>query len=194
VAQLIEYEKQFLILGNMNAMSYKEIFPLFKENQMWYGKHSGAMEFNVSLDSTAKSSYIAENGLRYQKFGNISWFTNMDLKKRHETLILTQRYELDKYPYYDNYEAINVDKVVGIPVDYDGVMGVPLTFMSKYNPEQFEILGMAAGNTRANKFNYNVPHKRHENDRGGCGVVKGVRKYTRIFIRNRHPEKPEGEN
>lgn len=210
VAQLIEYEKQFLILGNMNAITYKEIFPLLKNNEMWLGKHSGGMEFNVSLDSTAKSSYIADDGLRYQKFGNISWFTNMDLRKRHEELILVHKYSPEKYPKYDNYDAIEVSRVVNIPLDYEGVMGVPITFMDKYNPEQFEIIGCSSSvlitgidaKYPSESFMKLVKDGRVRT-KGSPGRAKpcfvdseGFANvgYHRLFIRNRHPEKPEGEN
>ena len=129
VAQLMEYEKKFLIIGNMNAITYKEFFPLLKDNKVWIG-YNAVKEFKQP-DGTMK------------QFGNICWFTNLDIKKRHENLILTEKYTPENYPKYDNYDAIEVSKVADIPKDYDGVMGVPITFLDKYNPEQFEIIGLA---------------------------------------------------
>ena len=127
VAQLIEYEKKFLIIGSLNAITYKEFFPLLKNNKIWLG-YNHVKEF------------LNANGEK-QKFGNVLWYTNLDHDKRHEDLLLYKKYNPEEFPKYDNYDAINVDKVSDIPVDYDGVMGVPITFFDKYNPEQFEILG-----------------------------------------------------
>lgn len=129
VAQLMEYEKEFLIIGNKNSITYKEFFPLLKDNKVWIGYESPA-EFDTPEGITKKI-----NGLS-------RWFTNLDIKKRHEKLILWKNYTPEEFPTYDNYDAINVDKVSDIPCDYDGVMGVPITFLDKYNPEQFEIIGM----------------------------------------------------
>ena len=129
VAQLIEYGKEFLIIGNKNAITYKEIFPLIKNNKLWLGL-SSANEFRLPDGSITKQV----NGLTRR-------YTNLEHKKRHEPLILYKHYSADEYPKYDNYDAINVNKVAEIPCDYEGVMGVPITFLDKYNPEQFEILG-----------------------------------------------------
>lgn len=128
VAQLMKYNKKFLIIGNDNCRTYKEIFPLLKNNQIWCG-HNHVKEF-VKADGTKK------------KFGNVSWYTNIEIRKRHEELELYKKYNPKEYPKYDHYDAINVNKVDEIPMDYDGVMGVPITFLDKYNPEQFEILGL----------------------------------------------------
>ena len=125
LACLVEYKKKFLIIGDMNWITYKEVFPLLKSNSIWLGNCS-VKEF-VQPDGTIK------------KFGNKLWFTNLDHKKRHEKLIFWKNYSPEEYPTYDNYDAINVDKVDQIPCDYDGVMGVPITYLDKYNPEQFEI-------------------------------------------------------
>ena len=127
IAQLIEHDKKFICIGSQNAITYKEFFPLLKDNKVWLG-YTSPKEFKQP-DKSIK------------KFGNISWFTNLDIIKRHETLDLIEKYTPEKYPTYDNYDAINVNKVLDIPVDYDGVMGVPITFMDKYNPKQFEIIG-----------------------------------------------------
>lgn len=149
VAQLIEYDKKFIIIGNQNAITYKEIFPLIKDNKMWlgYGFNGGNAYFRVMYEDTerfAKGVYDTETGL--VKFRNCVWFTNLDHKKRHEDLILWKKYTSEEYPKYDNYNAVNVDKVADIPCDYYGVMGVPITFLDKYNPEQFDIIKFRKGN------------------------------------------------
>ena len=175
VACLMEHKKKFLIIGNKNAITNKEFFPLLREDKVWIGRN-GVKEF-LQPDGSIK------------KFGNICWYTNLDIKKRHEKLILWKEYNEVEYPKYDNYDAINVDKVTDIPVDYYGVMGVPITFLDKYCPEQFEIIWQASGNTRAccpSDILHNVLHyAQHSEDRGGCGVVNGQRQYSRIFIRKK---------
>lgn len=171
IACLMEHNKPFLIIGDMNWITYKEVFPLLKDNKIWLG-NCAVKEF-IQPDGTVK------------KFGNKLWFTNLDHKKRHEKLILWKKYSPEEFPICDNYEAINVNKVSDIPVHYDGIMGVPITFLDKYNPEQFEIVGMAAGNSRATGFYYDVPYTPHKDDRGGCFVVKGKRQYARILIRKK---------
>lgn len=144
VAQLMTYNKKFLIIGNMNAITYKEIFPLMKDDKLWLGPSitSGDRKFYVPDDYelNAAGCGIDENGRKFIKVKGVRWFTNLDHKKRHEELILFKTYNSDDYPHYDNYDAINVDKTADIPCDYDGVMGVPITFMDKYSPEQFVIL------------------------------------------------------
>lgn len=145
VAQLMEYEKKFLIIGNINAVTYKEIFPLIKENKVWIGIsiHSGDREFKVPDDYTIRTSNsrIGIDGTKYVRVAGIRWFTNLDISKRHEPLTLYQIYNTEAYPKYDNYGAIEVSKVANIPMDYGGVMGVPITFLDKYCPEQFKIIG-----------------------------------------------------
>ncbi len=146
VAQLIRYDKKFLIIGNVNAITYKEIFPLFRSNEMWLGAsiHSGDRKFGVpeGYPLNAAGCGIDENGQRYIRVKGVRWFTNLDYPQRHEKLPLYKKYSPEEFPMYDNYEAINVNKTADIPYDYDGVMGVPITFMDKYNPEQFEIVGL----------------------------------------------------
>ena len=144
VAQLMQYDKTFLIIGNQNAISYKEIFPLIKDNKLWLGYNNGNMEFKVPdyYPPRASRFWVDESGQKWRSLGNACWFTNLDISKRHENLILYKTYRPDRYPSYDNYDAIEVSKVVDIPADYDGVMGVPLTFLDKHNPDQFEIVGM----------------------------------------------------
>jgi len=138
--------KKFLLIGNMNAITYKSIFPLIKDNKMWLGTFYGSMEFIISadkFDETKCSKYRVENGEYYIKLMMITWYTNMEHNKRNEPLILTKKYDPALYPKYDNYDAINVNKVSDIPMDYDGVIGVPITFLGKYCPTQFEIIGEA---------------------------------------------------
>lgn len=165
---LITYNKEFIIIGNKNAITYKEVFPLIKENKLWLG-FTYPQKFYVSDDYEAKN-VIVENGIKYATFGNIGWFTNVNHSKRNEELMLYKHYNPEEYPQYDNYNAINVDKVNDIPYDYDGVMGVPITFLDKYNPKQFEIVAQMA-NTNIDEFNYGYP------------FINGKRKYARILIR-----------
>ena len=158
VAQLMEYKKKFIIIGNKNAVTNKDFFPLLKDNKVWIGYNSPA-EFNTPEGVTKKI-----NGLS-------RWFTNLDIKKRHEKLVLWKTYTPEEYPLYDNYEAINVNKVAEIPVDYDGIMGVPISFMSKYNPEQFEIVG-EFNHGSDNIFDLAKP------------IINGKELYPRIAIRH----------
>lgn len=146
VAQLIEYNKKFIIIGSLNAITYKEIFKLIKENKIWLGAsiHSGDREFGIPDDYplNAASCRVDENGKKYIRVKGVRWFTNLDYEERHEELILYNKYNKKDYPKYDNYDAINVDKTKDIPMDYKGAIGVPITFLDKHNTEQFEILGI----------------------------------------------------
>ena len=189
VAQLVEYGKKFLIIGNMNAITYKEIFPLLKDGVMWLGNKSlgSEMYFHVSSEyqnwlrenKTEGSAYKIVNNELMGRMAAACWFTNLDIKKRHEELFLSSTYykkdgfvpqaSLDRWPHYDNYDAIEVSKVKDIPVDYAGVMGVPITFLDKYNPEQFEIIKFRKG----------------DDDKDLS--VNGKCPYFRILIRARHP-------
>lgn len=154
LAQLIEYEKKFLIIGNLNAIHYKEVFPLLQGNMMWLGATSfkgGATYFVGSPDlydpkkmSNPKHAYI-KDGKLYWRVNGVRWYTNLDISKRHEDLDLYKKYNPEEYPTYENFDAINVDKVVEIPRDYYGMMGVPDSFLEKYNPDQFEIIGLGSG-------------------------------------------------
>ncbi|MCL1630144.1 adenine-specific methyltransferase EcoRI family protein [Roseibaca sp. V10] len=145
VTQLVEHKKQFLIIGNMNAVTYKEIFSLFQNNRMWYGPsiRSGDREFQVPDDYplTAASTRVDSEGKRYVRVKGVRWFTNLDYLSRYEELDLHMTYSPDAYPKYANFDAINVNKTMHIPADYAGLMGVPISFLDKYNPDQFEILG-----------------------------------------------------
>ena len=145
VAQLMEYEKKFLIIGNQNAVGYKEIFPLWMENKMWYGIsiHSHGRDFRVPDDYPLQAYEYRtdQQGFKYINVKGVRWFTNIDYEKRHEKLILYKKYTPEEYPKYDTYDAININKTAEIPCDYDGIMGVPISFLDKYSPEQFEIVG-----------------------------------------------------
>ncbi len=146
VAQLVEHDKKFLIIGNVNAISYKDIFRLIKDEKLWLGAsiHSGDREFGVPDDYplNAAGSRIDDDGKKYIRVKGVRWFTNMDYDERHEDLILYKKYSPEEYPKYENYNAINVDKTSDIPADYSGLIGVPITFLDKYNPDQFEIIAL----------------------------------------------------
>lgn len=197
IAQLFEYEKQFIIIGSKNAITYKEVFPLIKDNKMWIGAgfSGGNAYFGVPKDADvtqyAKGVYDSETKLVH--FRNVTWFTNLDLAKRHDGLwhkngkfdnakahCYHEGFE-DNYPKYDNYDAIEVSKTNNIPIDYPGVMGVPITWLDKYNPEEFEIVGLDR---------YTAPK---EVLVGGRLAVKGKSTYARILIRNRNPIKKEDD-
>jgi hypothetical protein len=144
VAQLVEHNKKFLIIGNHNAITYKEIFRLIKENKIWLGYKNGDMAFRVPQYYEPRQTRYWEDkeGGKWRSMGNACWFTNLDISKRHEELILYKQYDPNDHPKYDNYDAIEVSRTKDIPCDYDGAMGVPITFLDKYNPDQFEILGI----------------------------------------------------
>jgi hypothetical protein len=151
INQLITYNKNFLIIGNIGGIAYKEVFPLVKNNKLWLGQsiHSGDREFRIpdSYTVRSKSYRVDENGNRFVRVVGVRWFTNLNYKERHENLILYKHYNSEEYPTYDNFDAINVSSTQEIPIDYFGTMGVPVTFMDKYNPEQFEIIGMGTGDS-----------------------------------------------
>lgn len=190
IGQLMEYDKKFLIVAHQNAITYKEVFPLIKENRVWlgYGFKGGAAHFSSPYEDIATAGDHRENMIRVS---GVNWFTNMEIPKRNEELDLVCRYSPEEYPTYDNYNAINVGKTTDIPCDYSGYMGVPITFLDKYNPNQFEIIWQACGNTRASAPSdilKELQYKPHPEDRGGCGVVHGKRQYARVIIRNKHPQ------
>ncbi len=182
VEQLIEYDKKFLIIGSQNAITYKEIFKLFRENKIWLGYKVGDMSFKVPEYYTPRETryWQDETGQKWRSMGNICWYTNLDIAKRHENIILYKNYDSKDYPKYDFYDAINVNKVADIPCDYNGAMGVPITFLDKYNPDQFDILD-------ANDFRVDerVPLKQHGliKDKDGC--INGKPVYARILIRRK---------
>ena len=145
VAKLIEHDKQFLIIGNQNAITYAETFNLIKGGKIWLGYAAGDMAFKVPSHSEPRDTryWVDEDGQKWRSLGNAAWFTNLDISKRHEDMVLYKTFIADAYPKYDDYDVINIDTVKEIPMDYAGVMGVPITFLSKHNPDQFEILGIA---------------------------------------------------
>lgn len=190
IAQLIEYEKKFLIVGNQGAIIYKEIFPYVINNKIWlgYGFKGGAAHFVSPYEDIATATDHKEGMIRVS---GVHWFTNLEIPKRNEFIDLVCKYSAEEYPKFDNYNAINVGRTQDIPCDYAGLMGVPITFLDKYNPNQFEIIWQASGNTRASapsEILREVGYSVHPEDRGGCGVVKGKRQYSRILIRNKHPQ------
>ena len=173
VAQLVEYDKKFLIIGELNAVTYKEIFPLIKENKVWLGvtrTGTGSMWFKVPEIIEEKKGQKIVDGICYQTIGTSIWLTNLDHKKRHEEITLYKKYNAENYPKYDNYDAIEVGKVTDIPMDYDGVMGVPTTFLGKYNPSQFEIVGQMM-TTKITEFNFGYPY------------INGKKKFARVLIK-----------
>ena len=161
VAQLIEYDKKFLIIGNKNSISYKEVFTYIKQNKIWLGFNSACEFFTIENGQKVKTKKVQ---------GLTRWLTNLEHKKRHEELDLYKKYNPQEFPKYDNYDAINVDKTADIPYDYYEPMGVPITFLDKYSPEQFEILGQMA-NTKVDEYNFGYP------------FINGERKYARILIK-----------
>ncbi len=180
VAQLIQYDKKFIIIGHQNAITYKEIFPLILQNKIWlgYGFRGNAGFFiNHVYEDYATASSHKEGMIRVS---GVTWFTNLDIQKRHEELTLYKKYNSEEYPHYDNYDAINVDKTADIPCDYDGAMGVPITYLDKHNPDQFEILD-------ANDFiiGNRAPQKPHGLIKDKDGSVEGRIVYARILIRKR---------
>jgi len=201
ITQLDEYDKKFVIIGNVNAITYKETFRLIKENKLWLGAsiHSGDREFGVPDDYplTAASSRIDEDGNKFIRVKGVRWFTNLDYKERYEDLILYKNYAPEEYPKYENFDAINVNKTKDIPSDYDGYMGVPITFLDKYNPEQFEIIGLGISNS-GKEFGvqpYKPEHKKYRKEVQKRGAVDGDLymmtdgivdvPYARIIIKNK---------
>ena len=198
VAQLIEHQKKFVIIGAFNAITYKEIFPLIKNNKLWlgYGFKAGNAFFKTPhFKEFAKGVYDEKTGL--VKFRNVTWYTNLDIAKRHEDLILYKPYTPEAYTKYDNYDAINVDKTKELPMDYKGSMGVPITFLDKYNPDQFEILGLGIANLGLSTgvSPYKPEHRNYRKEIQKRGAVDGdlymikdgkvIVPYARILIKNK---------
>ena len=181
VAQLIEYKKKFVIIGSKNAISYKEIFPLFRANKLWlgHGFQAGNAYFSTPYSTDyATGVYNIETGL--VKFRNVSWFTNLDISKRHEQLVLYKKFNEKEYPRFDFYNAINVGKIAEIPSDYDGAMGVPITFLDVYNPDQFDIL-----DANEYRISNNVPVKTHGLVKDKEAAIGGKPTYVRILIQHK---------
>jgi len=197
-------EKKFLVIGNVNALKYREIFPLIRDGKVWLGAsiHSGDREFRVPDDYplTATTYRIDEEGRKYIRVKGVRWYTNLEYKERHDDIPLFKRYVAEEYPKFENFDAINVDKTSDIPCDYDGVMGVPITFMDKYNPNQFEIIGvgMAKLGIEVGVQPYKPAHKKYRKEVQKRGAVDGdlymmvngevTVPYTRILIRRRKHE------
>jgi hypothetical protein len=228
MAQLIDTGKKFIILGNQNALTYKEIFPLIMQNKVWLGYHCGHTLFSVPEKYSIPDSYnkedraklrsngyvIDENGRLWRNLGNICWFTNIDIQKRHEPLVLYKKYagHESEYPKYDNYDAINVDKFSDIPSDYSGIVGVPVTFLNSYSPDQFEIIGITktwfglASKTYPNQIQISKNGEESTVSKLNDGPAMKIDKplvgetcyrigkdyftqlYARVLIRNKHPE------
>ena len=183
VAQLVEHEKKFLIVGNLNAITYKEIFKLIKDNKLWVGvTMDGRNKWFQVPDTYPIKENVAnsktENGKKYLFVNGCLWYTNIDISKRHEDIILYKTYTQKDYPKYDNYDAINVNKVKEIPTDYTGIMGVPITFLNKYNPDQFTLLGIM----NTGEINEGI---RHKNTAHGRPLVNGKELYLRILIKRK---------
>ena len=174
IAQLVKYDKKFLIIGNVNAITYKDVFPLFKENKLWFGPSisSGDREFQVPeyYPLEAAGTRVDNEGRRFIRVKGVRWFTNMEHSKRHEPLILYKKYVPAEYPMYDNYDIIEVNKTAEIPEDYYGIIGVPITFLDKYCPEQFDILGVANS-------------ARWLGDIECYTIINGIKIYNRILIK-----------
>ena len=181
---LEKHQKKYIIIGNVNAITYKEVFPLIMQNRLWLGAsiHSGDREFRVpdNYPLEASGCRIDKTGTKYIRVKGVRWFTNVDFSARHEKLILYKHYSPKDYPTYDNYDAIEVSKTSEIPCDYDGIMGVPITFMDKYNPDQFEIVG--ATESEGKGFSNGLWN---EASRVAQPLVKGERKYKRVFVKRR---------
>ena len=178
MALLMEYQKKFLIIGNINNTAYKEILPLVMGNKVWLGYNTGHFWFKVppTYEDKATDFKIDDAGQKWRRMGNICWFTNLDIAKRHEGMVLFRNYSPDVYPKYDNYDAIDVARTADIPCDYFGIMGVPITFMAQHNPDQFELLGSTRyhdGQSFADDINF----------------INGKGKFTRMLIRRKEKGK-----
>jgi hypothetical protein len=196
VAQLVKYKKKFLIIGSVNAATYKEIFKLIKKNEVWLGEsiHSGDREFRVPehYPLQAAGFRVDGNGAKYIRVKGVRWFTNMDVPQRHSEIPLYKKYSPSEYPTYDNYDAIEVGKTAEIPVDYGSAMGVPITFLDKYNPKQFEILGITDrdNNSGLKTKEYTEAEVPNPGDLNRRGVIKvgGEYKstYARLIVRRKN--------
>lgn len=174
VAEIRKYNKQFLLIGNQNALTYKEIFPLIKNNLVWTGYQFGEMKFRVPSSSEPRKTryWVDEKGQKWRSLGNAMWLTNLDNERRHEKLKLVKKFDKSFYLKYDNYDAINIRKITEIPKDYHGIMGVPITIINKYNSEQFEIVG-EANHGSDNEYDLFKP------------TINGKEIFKRILIRNK---------
>lgn len=202
VAQLVEYDKKFLIIGNTNSLTYKEIFKLVKDNKL----RTGYTNFNVGMffevpDDWEQYHHLDEYGKKIARVSTSCWFTNLEVEKHKQDIVLYKKYSPESYPKYDNYDGIEVSKVQEIPMDYQGAMGVPITFVDKYNPEQFEIIGLGISNSgkEIGVKPYKEEHKKYRKEVQKRGAVDGdlymIKNgivevpYARILIKNRKPQK-----
>ncbi len=174
VTEIIKYSKKFLLIGNQNAITYKEIFPLIQNNEVWTGYRFGEMKFKVPECSKPRKYryWVDESGQKWRSLGNAMWLTNLDNDRRHELITMTKTYNPNDYPHYDNYDAINVKTIRDIPYDYFGIMGVPITIINRYNSEQFEIVG-EANHGSDNEFDLFKP------------TIGGKEIFKRILIRRK---------
>jgi len=181
VEQVLKFNKKFLILGNQNAITYKEVFKFIKENKLWLGyDNAGTKWFQVpnDYDIQTESRIRVENGVKYFSMGSIVWFTNLDTTKRHEELTLYKKYSPKEYPKYDNYDAIEVSKYRDIPIDYAGIMGVPVTFLHQYNPDQFEIIGHVGSVGADGVYSF-----------ANAIYLNGRKLFKRVLVRNKKVKK-----
>jgi hypothetical protein len=180
---LVEHDKKFLIIGSGNAISYKEIFSLISDDRIWLG-YSHPVNFRVphSYEMRKVRSWRDDQGNNWRSLGNACWFTNLDIAKRHEELTLYTSFNPNDFPEYDNYNAIEVSRYKEIPCDFDGIMGVPLTFLEHHNPDQFEIVG-SDYQVKDNLLPAIV--KKSWSGKLDRGYVNGKRKYARILIRRK---------
>ncbi len=179
IAQIIDYKKKFLIIGNLNAITYKEVFKLIEKRKVWlgYSIRSGDREFGVPHDYPLKAAgyRVDEDGNKFIRVKGVRWFTNLDYKERHEDIYLYKKFNKKEFPKYDNYDAINVNVTKDIPSDYKGVMGVPITFLDRYNPDQFEILGLSQKTgfgLKSNKFYDKFKEIRNDGSKTGSSGKK----------------------
>jgi hypothetical protein len=184
LAQLIEFDKKFIIMGHQNAITYKEVFKLFRGNKIWLGVDNGGTKWfkvNEDYDISTDGRKKIENGEKFFSLGNVVWITNLDNPKRQEKIILYKEYNEIEFPKYDNYNAIEVSKVANIPFDFDGVMGVPITFLDKYNPDQFDILGLSSSASYNSEI-VGIPFLGYKDARP---LIKGKNTYARILIKKK---------
>ena len=200
MAVLMEHQKKFIVIGNLNAITYKEFFPLLRDNKVWMG-YGGNIPMTFRMPDYYElrgSAFIGDDGHKYTKMGSCSWYTNLDIQKRHEKLILWKSYNPEEYPKYENFDGINVDKVTEIPCDYDGAMGVPITFLDKYSLDQFEIIGLGIANLglECGVQPYKPHHKQYRKEIQHKGQVDGdlymvdendhpIVPYARVLIRKK---------
>ena len=182
LTQLIEYNKKFLIIGNQNAITSNEVFPLIKENKLWLGLTMNSSNRWFQVPDNYDTFHKEEGGRKYAFVAGVVWFTNLNHSKRNEELVLYKKYNKDEYPKYDNYNAININKVKEIPKDYNGIMGVPISFIHKYNPEQFEIIGADYQIKSGLLLGLINTSWKGKIDRG---YVNGKRLYSRMLIKNK---------